>query len=214
MDQLLKPIPEDRLHAAKKLQAIDEPKLPGEPYVLHFEDGTTHAADAVIGCDGIRGEVRKQVLGSENQAALAPVFGGYWDTRGRISVTDAAKKFGTDLFDPREKTHRVGLVGNGSFMLFSASDDGAVYHVIMTAKAKPSYDVNAWKHDLSREFLLEYFSEWDEKHRDAVMDCILDESGLGVVFSEWESPATATYSKGGLALMGGESPLPNTTSIN
>jgi salicylate hydroxylase len=59
---LTEQVPPSALHLNKRCTAV-EPR-PGS-VGLSFADGTSHEAEVVIGCDGIRSSVRKQVFGGE-----------------------------------------------------------------------------------------------------------------------------------------------------
>jgi salicylate hydroxylase len=199
LEELLRHLPKDCLHPNKKLVSLTQPPEGSqERYILHFEDGTTHEADAVIGCDGIRSKVRDIVLGSENKA----VFGGYWDACARMSPQKAAEQFGTELFDPF-KPVEVALIGEGASMLFVPNTNGEVYNVIVAAAAKDRIKSSDWKIELTREFLEDAFSAWDVDFRNTVIDIILSsESGAGVVYTQWESPFASTYYRSRLCIMG------------
>lgn len=199
LQELIKTLPKERLHANKKLEKIVE--ADGRPYTLLFTDGTSHQADAVIGCDGIHSKIRQIILG-DSHLATAPIFGGYWDARGLLSTKQAIKQFGTDLFDP-SKSEEVAIVGDGAFMLFAPMSGGEVYNAIVSAKAGPDWDTSAWKTDLSRPFLEETYRGWDEKFKEGVIDALLaEDAGPRVMFSQWESPEAPTYFRGRICMIG------------
>lgn len=56
LDELVKGVPADRAHFNKRLQSLENNE--GSGVVLHFKDGTTTTADAVIGADGIHSVTR------------------------------------------------------------------------------------------------------------------------------------------------------------
>lgn len=201
LDVLLEPLPKDRLHAGKKLESISRAGANG-PYQLRFEDGSVHEADAVVGCDGNRSKIRQMVLGREHEAKWAPQFGGYWDSRGKTTPQKAAEQFGTELFDPTA-ANEVALVGPGALLLFAPTDEGRVYHVIVSAKAGPGYDSSSWKNQLSRDFLEESYQDWEPQFRNAVFDSLLaDEAGPLLVYSQWHSPGTPFYNRDAVCIMG------------
>jgi salicylate hydroxylase len=199
LEELLRHLPNDCLHPNKKLTSVTQPPEGSDGrYTLHFEDGTVHEADAVIGCDGIRSKIRDVILGSENKA----VFGGYWDACARMSPQKAADQFGTDLFDPF-KPVEVALIGEGASMLFVPNTNGEVYNVIVAAAAGNGINSSDWKIELTREFLEDAFSAWDVDFRTAVLDIILSsESGAGALYTQWESPFASTYYQSRLCIMG------------
>ena len=132
---------------------------------------------------------------------VAARFGGYWDGRGSTTPQEAAKRFGSDLFDPT-RSAEIALVGNGAFMLFCPMEGGSEYMVIISALARPDFDATSWKNAPDRDFMENAFQDWDRSFRDAVMDCI-SASGPGFVFSQWMTPETPTYIRGpGLCIAG------------
>jgi salicylate hydroxylase len=66
--ELLKTIPEERLHASKKLQSVER-RADGS-LLIQFSDGTSHECDILIGADGIGSSVRKEILGAEDSACI------------------------------------------------------------------------------------------------------------------------------------------------
>ena len=197
---LLKNLPRERLYGNKKLAGIENRS--NHSYVLHFEDGSTHEADAVIGCDGLYSKVRQKVLGPERQHLWNPVFAGYWDARGRTTAARAAEMFGAELFDPRA-AKELAFAADGAFLLFQPTDNKETYHVIISCPADSDFDKTSWKTQLTREYLEKFGEKWDEKFRLGVIESLMaEDSGPGVVFSQWESPETPTYCRDRLCVLG------------
>jgi salicylate hydroxylase len=73
--ELLADVPQERMHASKKLDRVEEG--PGPSITLHFADGTTHECDILVGADGIHSTVRKLVLGADDPA-VSPRNSGMW----------------------------------------------------------------------------------------------------------------------------------------
>lgn len=69
LDKLVESIPKERAHLNKRLVKIEDKDSGG--VILHFKDGTTAIADAVVGAEGIRSVVREHILGPEY---AEPVF--------------------------------------------------------------------------------------------------------------------------------------------
>ncbi|KAL2163888.1 hypothetical protein VTH06DRAFT_3100 [Thermothelomyces fergusii] len=63
LDEWSKLIPRSAVQFDKELDSITEPTpdIPSNKLLIRFTDGTTAAADAVIGCDGIRSRVRQLI---------------------------------------------------------------------------------------------------------------------------------------------------------
>lgn len=92
LDELVAAVPNQRAHFNKRLDTIvDEPE---KEVGLHFKDGTTATADAVIGADGIHSHVREYLLGKE---AAKPVFAGAAAYRGLVSMDAAVEKLGAEF---------------------------------------------------------------------------------------------------------------------
>lgn len=84
LDSLKERVPESSLHLGKRLASIDRNTGAGDvPYTLHFEDGTTASADIVIGCDGIKSNVRED-MGLRD----SPNYSGQVVYRGFVDYKD------------------------------------------------------------------------------------------------------------------------------
>ena len=59
LDVLRAKLPKEMLKTNKRLLKIEKNGNDEKEYVLHFADGTSEAADIVVGCDGIHSNVRK-----------------------------------------------------------------------------------------------------------------------------------------------------------
>lgn len=63
LEKLVEGIPKERAHLRKRIDKIEDKDSRG--VILHFKDGTTAVADAVIGAEGIRSVVREHILGKD-----------------------------------------------------------------------------------------------------------------------------------------------------
>ena len=91
-DALALAVPTEIVHLGKKLVSFDQA---GGQVTLHFEDGTSAKADAVVGADGVHSIVRDSVVGPD-----APIH------KGRIAyraVFPAALMGGFDIGPSRTK---------------------------------------------------------------------------------------------------------------
>lgn len=85
LDALKERVPTDHLHLNKRLLSIERHTSTGAgssevpAYTIHFEDGTTADADIIIGCDGIKSNVRKD-MGFED----SPMYSGQVVYRGFV----------------------------------------------------------------------------------------------------------------------------------
>ncbi|KAJ5638221.1 hypothetical protein N7490_008100 [Penicillium lividum] len=125
LDSLKEPVPEELLHLQKRLARLDCNTGPdAAPYTLHFEDGTSTDADIVIGCDGIKSRVRRE-LGFED----SPNYSGQVVYRGFVDYKDLPEDTAKLLHNvvnfrgpkrhilclpignPTTQTDRVGVIG-------------------------------------------------------------------------------------------------------
>lgn len=96
----------------------------GGGVTLHFASGKTATATAVIGCDGIRSHVRKEVLGADDPAAHA-VFTGKFAYRGLIPMPLAVASLGSRF--AQNGHHHLGYDGH---VLTFPIDHGRTLNVV------------------------------------------------------------------------------------
>ena len=94
LNELVKLYPAQRAHFGKRLVKIEE-KGEGNGMKLHFLDGTTAFADALIGADGIHSKVRLHIIGDTHPAAK-PEFAGSVAYRGLVPMDAAVEKLGAE----------------------------------------------------------------------------------------------------------------------
>ena len=92
LDELVKSVPSQRTHFNKRVDSLED-KHDG-PVVIHFKDGTTATADAVIGADGVHSTVRAHLLGKE---AAKPVYAGSVAYRALVPMEKAVEKLGEEF---------------------------------------------------------------------------------------------------------------------
>lgn len=92
LDELVKSVPFERAHFNKRVDSLKDGQE--GPVVIHFKDGTTATADAVIGADGVHSTVRAHLLGKE---AAKPVFAGSVAYRALVPMGKAVEKLGEEF---------------------------------------------------------------------------------------------------------------------
>lgn len=153
--ELLKPIDKTRMHTDKKVVYIKD--LDTGRVLVHFADGTTFEADAVIGADGVRGYIREYVLGSDH-LALKPQFAGFWDARSLIPMQKAKELLGEEYFEvPRQ----YGWVGDGGFFMHDVLDGGETVQCVVCGVADEHWGEEP-SHDLNKEALEKAFKTWTD----------------------------------------------------
>ncbi|KAI9711072.1 MAG: hypothetical protein M1812_007266 [Candelaria pacifica] len=89
----VKLLPKGVTHFGKRLDAAQD--VGDDGVLMHFTDGTMAHADAVIGCDGIKSQLRKAVLGKDDPAAY-PAFTGKYAWRGLMPMEKAVEAMGEE----------------------------------------------------------------------------------------------------------------------
>lgn len=96
LDELVKLVPEEIAQFNKKLEDISERSEDGK-LVLKFADGIEDEVyDVVIGCDGIKSQVRQLLLGA-NHPATHPSFTHKYAYRGLVPMDKAIDAIGEEL---------------------------------------------------------------------------------------------------------------------
>ncbi|KAL1953766.1 hypothetical protein VTO42DRAFT_2297 [Malbranchea cinnamomea] len=93
LDELVKLIPNNLARFGKRLESITESS--NGKMAMHFVDGTTAEADAVIGCDGIKSRVRQIVVGAAHPSAQ-PSYSHKYAYRGLIPMQKAVEAIGEE----------------------------------------------------------------------------------------------------------------------
>lgn len=103
LDSLKERVPESCFNLGKRLASIDRSASPGAaPYTLHFEDGSTATADIVIGCDGIKSKVRRDMgLADSPNYSGQVVYRGFVDYKGLPEETAQLLRRTTNFRGPK-----------------------------------------------------------------------------------------------------------------
>lgn len=93
LNELVELLPEGTASFKKRLVGIEDE---GDGVLLKFVDGTEARHDAVVGCDGIKSQVRRLLLGEKDRASEA-VFSGHYCYRGLAPAGKAIELLGEEL---------------------------------------------------------------------------------------------------------------------
>lgn len=96
LDELVKLIPDDIAVFGRRLATIDDSRsASGGKLIMHFEDGTSVEADAVVGCDGIKSKVRSAMFGADNPVSK-PVYSHKYAYRALVPIDQAVEVLGEE----------------------------------------------------------------------------------------------------------------------
>lgn len=129
--ELLADVPPGRMHASKRLVRVvrDEgASTEAEPMTLHFDDGSTHDCDVLVGADGIHSVARGIVLGDDDPA-VRPHNTGWWATMGLKHYGTAQVSLGETLVDV-EDPRQYGWTGEGTYLMHDVLSDGQLVQLV------------------------------------------------------------------------------------
>ena len=155
LDSLKERVPESSLNLGKRLASIDRnTNDAAAPYTLRFEDGTLADADIVIGCDGIRSNVRREMglVDSPNYSGQV-VYRGFVDYNDLPAETAQLLRRTVNFRGP--KRHVLVLpIGNRETQTDRAAIIGFMSEPIET------WDSESWMSRSDIESLHEHVRDW------------------------------------------------------
>lgn len=122
LDNLVKAVPEAVTHFRKHVDTIKE--LSDGKLQLMFHDGTTTTANAVIGCDGIKSQVRAWMVGEEHPSAH-PSYTHKYAYRGLVPMDKARRELGDDLAQNAKM-----FMGKDGHVLTFPVDHGETFNMV------------------------------------------------------------------------------------
>jgi salicylate hydroxylase len=122
---------------------------------LHFRDGSTENADAVVACDGVRSTARKLLFGCETPANRA-VFTDMYAYRGLVNMEDAVAAVGEELAG----NSQVYMARDGHLVTYPI-ESGRVLNVVAFLKHPGGgWGHEKWVKDSSQEGLMKDVDGW------------------------------------------------------
>ncbi|KAK6451603.1 salicylate hydroxylase [Trichoderma asperellum] len=192
LDGLLGLIPQEYMKLGKRLESITQNENNQGPLLLQFLDGTTAEADA--GCDGIKSQVRRIVLGKDDPAAF-PHYSYTSAYRGLVPMEKAAAALG------KLSKEAVSYLGQGASLF--------TYPII----SKNALNVVAFVHDEGewpdskkltirgkKEDVVAAFSHFGPSVRDLVA-AMPEELNRWAMFDTFDHPLS-TFAYGRIVLAG------------
>ncbi|MYT74079.1 MULTISPECIES: NAD(P)/FAD-dependent oxidoreductase [unclassified Streptomyces] len=162
IDALLGVLPEGMVHLGHRLESIEDK---GERSVLTFADGTTAEADLVVGADGIKSVVRRELFSDKE-----PVFSGEHAYRAVISVDDAH-----------------GMVTDDNLRMYIGRGT-KVYLLPLRHRGQVSFDITAlcpdgtWAPEVTKDDLLATVEGFDARLVSITRDLDMDTVNVRAVY--------------------------------
>ncbi|NUG01451.1 salicylate 1-monooxygenase [Acinetobacter oleivorans] len=162
LDAIIPHMPAQNVHFSKRLEAIEEQD---DQVILHFNDGSQHECDYLIGADGIRSVARQYVLASHHLPPVHPRFSGTWAYRGIISYAsfkEALQQINgdTDLADIPQM-----LLGKDKHILTFPIRKGEQINIVAFCSNREDTVLPAdtpWTKPVDKAQMLSDFSDWSE----------------------------------------------------
>jgi salicylate hydroxylase len=161
--------------------------------ILHFADGTTATADAVIGCDGIKSRVRQIVLAGDDN--IEPTFTGKYAYRGLVPMNEAVEALGE--YQAQNAHFYWGYEGH---VLTFPIEHGKTMNVVAFRAKKDG----VWEHGSTwvlpgnRDQMVKDFEGWGND-----VQSILRMMKSPDIWALFDHPPARTYQRGGtICLLG------------
>jgi len=194
LDALVNLIPPDIAHFNKKCTSVTT--MPSHEVSLVFDDGTTHIADIVIGCDGIKSAVRSAVVGKPAD----PKFTRTVAYRGLIPNKDAIA-----AVDERVTERPLAFMGpNRHVIVFPIKGKNLTNIVAFSTDRSRPVEEQAppsgqpWVVPSTQEEMLAQYEGWGPK----VLDLLRNIKSPNKWFLHSQNPPLDSYIEGNIALLG------------
>lgn len=174
LDVLVKHLPEDVAHFRKRLLSYSQEASDGH-LDLQFQDGSTVTCDLLVGCDGIKSGVRRQMLKEKAQAGQAdllrliePVWTGTIAYRGLIPVHRLIRADGQE-----HRTIQTPMMycGKSKHVVSYSISRGSVVNVVALVSHPEQEGApyeGPWVTDCSAQELHECYAGWEPEVVDLI----------------------------------------------
>ena len=191
LDELVALVPDEMVSFGKRVVAVDE-LGEGKGVKLRFADGSEAEASAVVGCDGVKSNLRRILLGEDNKAAHAS-FTGKYAYRGLIPMKKAVDLLGDEL--ARNSQMYIGYHGH---VLTFPIEKGEIMNVVaFKTKRDGKWEDEKWVLPMQKEDMEGDFVEWGESVKEILS--LMEKPDLWALF---DHPPADTYYKNNLAMLG------------
>ncbi|PWY82488.1 salicylate hydroxylase [Aspergillus eucalypticola CBS 122712] len=123
LDEMIKLVPKEISRFNKHLDDIHE-RISDGKLILKFADGSEDEADLVIGCDGIKSQVRQIIVGADHPSAK-PSYTHKYAYRGLVPMDKAVEAIGEEL-----ASNSCMHMGPGGHMLTFPVNAGKTLNIV------------------------------------------------------------------------------------
>lgn len=157
---------------------------------LQFEDGTDAIHCAVIGCDGIKSQIRKFMAG-DNYSHVKPTFTGKYCYRGMIPMQLAIKELGEEL----AQNSQAYLGYHGHMLTFPVA--GGKMMNVVAFNSKKEWTEERMVIPATKEEMLQDYVGWGKQVESIIK--LMNPSDIWALF---DHPPIDTYADGRVCLVG------------
>ena len=152
LDLLVSFVPQERVSFGRRVVGVEEAEAGMR---LRFDDGSEAEASAAVGCDGVKSNIRRFVLGGEAESAH-PQFTGKYAYRGLIPMSKAVDLLGDEL-----AKNSVMWIGRHGHVLTFPIEKGKVMNVVaFRTKADGQWNGDHWVLPMDRQSMKSDFADW------------------------------------------------------
>ncbi|PSK59368.1 Protoporphyrinogen oxidase [Elsinoe australis] len=151
LDQLVKLVPQEYVRFSKRLIDITKVGNGSSDAVLHFLDGSSAQHTAVVGCDGIKSQVRHLIL---EESVAKPRYSGKYAYRALIPMgkaIDLTGKYATE-------TSQMYIGRSGHVLTFPIANGAILNVVAFSSSAK--WESEKWVVPATREKMQSDYATW------------------------------------------------------
>lgn len=188
LDELVKLVPSNLAHFGKRLVAVEDKGHDG--IHLKFRDGTEATHAAVVGCDEVKSETRKYVLGHGNPNSYAK-FSGKYCHRGLVPMKTAARLLGDKL----ARNNNVYLGNHGHILTFPVQK-GRTMNVVAFS-SRQIWDLPDWVVPTNKAEMLADYESWGETVHKLLG--LVEKADIWALFDQ---PSADTFYKGRVCVIG------------
>jgi salicylate hydroxylase len=199
LDEMVKYLPKGIAEFRKRVESVegadDSYASIHSPVILHFADGTTATADAVVGADGVKSHVRQSLLGAEKPESHANYTYKY-AYRGLIPMDKAIAELGEDM----AANAKMHLGPDGHILTFPI-DKGETMNVVAFTTTKEGWpDLHKSTRAATKQDALNDFAGWG-KNVTHILSLLNEDVDIWAIFDMLDHPAS-TYAKGKVCVIG------------
>ncbi|CAE6377744.1 unnamed protein product [Rhizoctonia solani] len=183
LDIMVKHVPQSISHFGKRLVSIEKLTYEGGKNVrLHFQDGSSHDTDLVIGYDGIHSKVReylqsvKPIANTESGDSKLQ-WSGSWAWRGMIPINKFLKGVPTKMGEHYSRIPQMFLGKDRHILIFPINQYRTINVVAFSTDRsqcpeRPKLkEGEPWTQKSTREEMIAQFSGWADDIID-ILKCI------------------------------------------